>query len=94
VNTTATVREIAAQVSALCPDLKTRFIQMDDKTLRVNRKTRRGVRNVDISYNPVFDLYDVTVYQFGKNITGLYEQTVEECVYGTDLRQYIHGDID
>lgn len=93
-STSATVREIAAQVSALCPDLKMTLIEKDELTLRVNRKTRRGVRNVDIAYNPGLDLYDVTVYQFGKNITGLYEQTVEECVYGTDLRKYVHGDIN
>ena len=36
------------------------FVKMDEDTLRLHFKDRRGVVNVDIHYNIGYDMYDVT----------------------------------
>ena len=86
----------AAQVKRACYDLKLRFIQMNDTTLRVHLARSSGNRNVDTSYDSCSDLYNVTAYQFGPKCPadpcGM-EYTTEEAfgVYADSLRSCITG---
>lgn len=39
-----------------------KLVQVNENTVRVSKTRGRKTRNVDIAYNPVFDLYDVTIH--------------------------------
>ncbi len=57
------VRQLSCQgldkLTLACLGFKT-FVKMDDDTLRLHFKDRRGVVNVDVHYNIGYDSYDVT----------------------------------
>ena len=63
------VRQLACQgldkLTLACLGFKA-FVKMDENTLRLHFKDRRGVVNVDIHYNIGSDLYDVTWHRIDK----------------------------
>lgn len=63
------VRQLSCQgldkLTLACLGFKT-FVKMDENTLRLHFKDRRGVVNVDIHYNLGSDLYDVTYQRISK----------------------------
>lgn len=83
-----TVQTIADQINGI-PGMhpSMRLIAVDETTLRVHTKRGRTIRNVDISYDGVLDLYNVAVHTFS---APSYEVTTKttEGVYADSLESF------
>ncbi len=84
--TTPTVQTIADQINTIRGIHRSkRLVAIDALTLRVHTKRGREVRNVDISYDPDSDLYNVAVHSFSspayevttKTYTGVFADSLE-----------------
>ena len=73
------VKTIGEQLTALNPLFQAEFdvkelIAMNENTLRLHSRSKRGIINVDISYNHGSDLYDIKAYRLTNH--GLDAETI------------------